>query len=521
MDRYILEHYRRLGCKIPERLTSVRILQGRPYLNVTLFHTLVAQLGGDPALNAEQMGGQPLQKPPQVQPLGKMTSLRAAWLMLKEMHRVERVGPYVFAEMKGLAGTYQRESVLNLSPNELVSELLRLGPWLERREITFGIAGGVGQCLQFFSKVLPGWLGPDWRPLLNAALQGQGTVISAQQILRLAELTDIAKREAPTRTVLTSASWDPTTFRTTLAETEFLRAFDKYLDDYGHRGVGESDVMSPRLADNPTAILSILRAQVTSNAHSQDTVRLRQGNSQVSALAEIKRRMGWRLDRWAVFLWCYRRLCRFFSLREANRHHLMYYSAATRTLLIRLGESLVEQGLLRQTDDIFFLTTAELEDLVTGNTQDWTVVITARRTERERHATIEVPDTVQDWTAINHQTMPRDHSNENCVLSGMPISIGTVTGPVRLIRLAADWSKVMPGDILVVPVIDPGLAPLFGLAGGLVAEMGGTLSHGAIIAREYGLPTIANVEGAMVRLSDGSRVRLDAGSGTICIQPSL
>ncbi|MBH0208408.1 MAG: hypothetical protein HP495_07815, partial [Nitrospira sp.] len=521
MDRYILEHYRRLGCRIPEGLTSVRLLQGRPYLNVTLFHLLVAQLGGDPALNAEQMGGQPLQKPPQVQPLGKMTSLRAAWLMLKEMHRVERVGPCVFAEMKGLAGTYQRASVLNLSPNELVSELDRLGPWLERREITFGIAGGVGQCLQIFSKVLPGWLGPDWRPLLNAALQGQGTVISAQQILRLAELTDIAKREAPTRTVLTSASWDSTTFRTTLAETQFLRAFDKYLDDYGHRGVGESDVMSPRLADNPTAILSILRAQVTSNAHSQDTVRLRQGNSQVSALAEIKRRMGWRLDRWVVFRWCYRRLCRFFSLREANRHHLMYYSAATRTLLIRLGERLVEQGLLRQTDDIFFLTTAELEDLVTGNTQDWTVVITTRRTERERHATIEVPDTVQDWTAINHQTMPRDHSNENCVLSGMPISIGTVTGPVRLIRSAADWSKVMPGDILVVPVIDPGLAPLFGLAGGLIAEMGGTLSHGAIIAREYGLPTIANVEGAMVRLSDGSRVRLDAGSGTICIQPSL
>ncbi len=521
MDRYILEHYRRLGCRIPEGLTSVRILQGRPYLNVTLFHTLVAQLGGDPALNAEQMGGQPLQKPPQVQPLGKMTSLRAAWLMLKEMHRVERVGPCVFAEMKGLAGTYQRASVLNLSPNELVSELDRLGPWLERREITFGIAGGVGQCLQIFSKVLPGWLGPDWRPLLNAALQGQGTVISAQQILRLAELTDIAKREAPTRTVLTSASWDSTTFRTTLAETQFLRAFDKYLDDYGHRGVGESDVMSPRLADNPTAILSILRAQVASNAHSQDTVRLRQGNSQVSALAEIKRRMGWRLDRWVVFRWCYRRLCRFFSLREANRHHLMYYSAATRTLLIRLGERLVEQGLLRQTDDIFFLTTAELEDLVTGNTQDWTVVITTRRTERERHATIEVPDTVQDWTAINHQTMPRDHSNENCVLSGMPISIGTVTGPVRLIRSAADWSKVMPGDILVVPVIDPGLAPLFGLAGGLIAEMGGTLSHGSIIAREYGLPTIANVEGAMVRLSDGSRVRLDAGSGTICIQPSL
>ena len=519
MDRYILAQYRRLGCRIPDGLTSVRVLQGRPYLNVTLFHLLVAQLGGDPSLNVEQMGGEPLQTTPEVQRLGEMASLRAVWLMLKEMRRVERMGPRVFAEMKALAVTYRRESVLNLSPEELMSELNKLGPWLESREVTFGIAGGVGQCLQMFSRLLPGWLGPDWRVLLNAALQGQGTVISAQQILRLAELTDIAKGDPLARTVLTSATWNPTTFRMTLAGTELLSTFDKYLEDYGHRGVGESDVMSPRLADNPTAILSILRAQVISNTPSQDTVRMRQGTRQTSALAEIRQRIGWRLDRWAIFLWCYRRLCRFFSLREANRHHLMYYSAAIRALLIRLGERLVEQGLLQQTDDIFFLALADRTDLIAGNTQGWETVIAARRTERERHATIEVPDTIRDWTTTNQQTVTRDHADGNNVLSGIPISIGTVTGPVRLIRSAADWSKVLPGEILVVPVIDPGLAPLFGLAGGLIAEMGGTLSHGAIIAREYGLPTVANVEGAMTRLSDGRRVRVDAATGTVRLEP--
>jgi pyruvate,water dikinase len=73
-----------------------------------------------------------------------------------------------------------------------------------------------------------------------------------------------------------------------------------------------------------------------------------------------------------------------------------------------------------------------------------------------------------------------------------------------------DWSRVERGDILVVSVIDPGLAPLFGLAGGLIAEMGGTLSHGAIIAREYGLPTVANVHGIIGRLKGGERIRLAA-----------
>ncbi|MBH0201629.1 MAG: hypothetical protein HP496_04840 [Nitrospira sp.] len=519
MDAYILSHYRRLGCRIPDGLTSVRVLKGRPYLNVTLFHILVAQLRGDPSMNTEQMGGAPLQTLPRVQPLGGLAFVRAGWMMWAEMRRVQRHGPRVFEEMKALAETYRRDHILHLSVEELVPELDTLGPWLVGREVTFGIAGGVGQCLQIFSQCLPQWLGPDWRSLLNAALQGQGTVISAQQILRLAELTDIARDDAAVNAFLTSEPWNPSTFRVTLADSTFLRTFDRYIEDYGHRAVGESDVMSPRLADNPETILAILRAQLLSAAPSQDTIRSRQDKTRTAALDEIKRRIGWRLDRWAIFLWCYRRLCQFFALREANRHHLMYYSTAIRTLLLRLGELLVERRQLNQPDDIFFLTIDDRTDLLAGGTQDWKAMINARRTERERNATVDVPDTIHDWETASEQTVTSDQSEGNGILSGTPISIGTVAGSVRIIRSVTDWGKVMPGEILVVSVIDPGLAPLFGLAGGLIAEMGGTLSHGAIIAREYGLPTIANVAGAMTRLSDEMRVAMDAGSGTIRIEP--
>lgn len=519
MDAYILSHYRRFGCRIPDGLTSVRVLKGRPYLNVTLFHILIAQLRGDPSLNTEQMGGEPLQTLPRVQPLGGQAFVRAGWMMWAEMRRVQRHGPRLFEDMKALAATYRREHILHLSVEELVPEIDKLGPWLEGREVTFGIAGGVGQCLQIFSQFLPRWLGPDWRSLLNAALQGQGTVISAQQILRLAEITDIARDEAVANAFLTSEPWDPSTFRVILADTTFLRTFDRYLEDYGHRAVGESDVMAPRLADNPESILAIVRAQLISAAPSQKTIRLRQDETRAAALDQIKRRIGWRLDRWAIFLWCYRRLCRFFALREANRHHLMYYSTAIRTLLLRLGELLVERGQLNQHDDIFFLTIDDRADLLAGSTRDWKVEIRARRTEHEHNAKTEVPDTVYDWETANEQTVISDKSEENGILSGTPISVGTVAGPVRTIRSAADWGKVRPGEILVVSVIDPGLAPLFGLAGGLIAEMGGTLSHGAIIAREYGLPTIANVASAMTRLTDEMRVIMDAGSGTIRIEP--
>ncbi len=109
-------------------------------------------------------------------------------------------------------------------------------------------------------------------------------------------------------------------------------------------------------------------------------------------------------------------------------------------------------------------------------------------------------------------------SGADRVLRGIPISAGRATGPVRLVRSPADWSRVSAGDILVVAVIDPGMAPLFGVAAGLVAEMGGTLSHGAIIAREYGLPTVANVPGITTRLKEGDRISVDAERGEIIVQ---
>jgi len=132
-----------------------------------------------------------------------------------------------------------------------------------------------------------------------------------------------------------------------------------------------------------------------------------------------------------------------------------------------------------------------------------------------------VPDTIRDWesTTASSRSSPRSVGTKS--LFGLPISAGSVAGPVRLLRSLTDWSRVKPGDIIVAPVIDPGMAPLFGIAGGLIVEMGGTLSHGAIIAREYGLPTVANVEAVMTRLKEGQWVHLDAAAGTIHVEPGL
>lgn len=519
MERYIISPYRRLGCRIPEGLSSVRTFQGRPYINMTLLYSLVAQLRGNPSLMAEQMGGESITRVPEARPLGWLAFVGAGVVMMAEMRKAVRYGPAWFAEMKAMA-VEQRADRLRIVPGEEVAlRLDAIGQWLDEHELTFGIAGGVSQCLQALGEWLPRWLGEDWRALLNGALQGQSAVVSAQPIVRLAELAETIRRDPSVISLFTAEGWDPAEVRRRLEGTAFLRAFNRYLEDYGHRGVGESDVMSPRFADRPELLLAILRTQLLAPTPvTPADILQRQAQVRERALAEIRARCGWHLHRWAIFSWWYRRLCRFFALREENRHHLMYYSVAVRSLLLRLGECLVEQGRLSSREDMFYVTVDERTDLLAGGSRDWRGLIEVRRAERDHFTTISVPDTIRDWGAALRGSDTASAVTSKGILRGTPISGGKVAGPVRLVRSMEDWSRVSRGDILVVSVIDPGMAPLFGVAAGLIAEMGGTLSHGAIIAREYGLPAVANVPGITTKLKEGDRVSLDAERGEIFIQ---
>jgi len=486
---------------------------------MTLFHSLVAQLRGAPFLLVEQMGGERVTRVPEAHPLGWFAFARAGVVMMAELRKVVRYGPAWFADMKAMAAEHRADRLRTVPGDHIAPRLDAITQWLDEHELTFGIAGGVSQCLQALGGLLPRWLGEDWRALLNGALQGQAAVISAQQIVRLAELADMVRGDPRAASWFSAEGWAPTEFRSKLEGTDVLCAFDRYLEDYGHRGVGESDVMSPRFADRPELLLAILRTQILAPTSTTPAdILQRQTMIRERALAEIRARFGWRFHRWAIFSWWYRRLCRFFALREANRHHLMYYSAAARSLLLRLGEWLVEQGQLSSREDIFYFRIEERADLLAGGSSDWKGVIQARRAERDRNAETSVPDTIRDWNEVVRGTVAPSVVAPDGILHGIPISAGRVVGPVRFVRSMEDWSRVCRGDILVVSVIDPGMAPLFGVVAGLVAEMGGTLSHGAIIAREYGLPAVANVPGITTRLKEGDRISLDAERGTIIVQ---
>ncbi len=514
MEDSILSHYRRLGCVIPPGVSSVRVIHGRPFINVTLFQSFVAQLGGNPALVTDQMGGQahlPAELPP---PLPWWKLARAGVLMMWKMRRAVTCAPAWFAEMKAMAAAAERAMLGTLAPHELLAWMDRLGQRLKERDLTFAIVAGVGQCLQALQYLLERWLGQDWRPLLNAALQGRGTVISALQILRVVELAEIARQEPTARTFFFAEPWQPDQYRVKLNGTRFLHACDAYLEEYGHRAIGESDLAVPRVAEQPEYVLGVIRVHVrTPPTRSVAEVQRQQAGARDGALREIRATLGRRRPSWIVFSYWYRRLCRYLALREANRHHLMYFLAAVRRLLFTLGTQWAAQGRIQSPEDIFLLTADEVRTAVADPDRAWTNVVSARRAERREQAEHTVPDFL---SSVEEPALASNRPTENDrTLHGIPIGAGSAEGPVRRVLSPDDLAKVKPGDIMVTPVIDPGMAPLFSLAAGLVAEMGGMLSHGAIIAREYGLPTVANIRDVTCLLRDGERVVVDATRGEV------
>jgi len=519
MEDFIIRHYRELGCVIPTGVSSVRIVDGRPYINVTLLQACASQLGGQPELVTEQMGGDGHVPPWLPSPLPVWKRLKAALSMHRTIQRATKRAPSWFAELRRSARTEMDEVTPALTVQELFDRIDRLSRYLRAGELTFAIVAGVGQALQVLGALLPPWLGKDWRSLLNAALQGQTTIISAGQIRGLAEIGDRACREAKARHFFLATSWSPGSYREQLSGTVCLEAFDAFLGEYGHRAIGESDMMTPRFSEDPSYLLEIIRAHVQQPpSETAQCMAPKQEGNRVAALAEIRQRCGWKYHRWVIFRWWYRRLCRALALRESNRHALMYYAAVTRRLALALGQQLMNAGRLSSADDVFFLTTEEFKLLGDESARNWRALVAERRSAHTAFATVTVPD----FISTRGRTPRSDVSGvgEEGFFRGISISAGFVEGTVRLIRGPEDIGKVRRGDIVVTSIIDPGMVTFLGLAGGLITEMGGTLSHGAIIAREYGIPAMVNVSQATRLLKDGDRVSIDCMEGIVRKAPA-
>lgn len=202
------------------------------------------------------------------------------------------------------------------------------------------------------------------------------------------------------------------------------------------------------------------------------------------------------------------------GLREIPRYLIALMMARSRVLLRRIGEELAQAGRLEEAEDIFFVTLPDVHAALSG--VDLRGLVKTRREVYDREmARRHIPLVLlSDGTEPSAGQALDTAGLDN--LRGIPTSPGVVTAPARVI-LDPRNARLVPGEILVAPSTDPGWTPLFLMAGGLVMETGGEVSHGAIVARECGIPAVVGVIGATERISTGQQITVNGSSGIIHI----
>jgi rifampicin phosphotransferase len=370
-------------------------------------------------------------------------------------------------------------------------------------------------------------VGFEFERLVYPQLAAGERSVSALQAFDLVALAHTARREAAVVRYLSDEAADLSQDRTTLRNTLFLAAFDRFLETYGHRGLYESDWSLPRYTEDPTPLLRALRAHIADrSARTVSETALRQERESADTWVAFEQQLS-RWQRWTMLpriRRSIRKIKQYYVWRERVRSDMVRILATIRAWHLVLAERFVERGWLDSRDDYFLIHVEEIAAVIKGHARPETLrgLAADRMVEIARYRSIQMPLLMRE-SELPHLIRTAgvsSRSSDERELIGYPVSGGCVEAEVVVVRDPGDFGQMKPGAILVAPATDPSWTPLFTLASGVIVEVGGVLSHASTIAREYGLPALANVRHATRRLRTGERVRLDAFRGVVQRRPN-
>jgi pyruvate,water dikinase len=297
-------------------------------------------------------------------------------------------------------------------------------------------------------------------------------------------------------------------------------AIRAWLDTYGMRCVGEIDITRPRWSERPTTLVPMILSNIKNFEPGAAKRRFEQGQQEArnkeqellerlrvlsggGRKAEEVKRM---IDRVRTFI----------GYREYPKYGMISRYFVYKQALLEEAERLVQAHVLREREDIFYLTFQELHDAVRTNQVDDQLIRRRRDAFRSYQALTPPRVLTSDGEAIAGSYRREDFPSG--ALVGLPVSAGTIEGRARVILDMAE-ADLEPGDILVTAHTDPSWTPLFVAIKGLVTEVGGPMTHGAVIAREYGVAAVVGVEHATRLIRDGQRIRVHGTDGYVEILP--
>ena len=302
--------------------------------------------------------------------------------------------------------------------------------------------------------------------------------------------------------------------------TEARDAIGAYLDRYGMRCVGEIDITRPRWSERPNTLVPLILDNIKLIEPGAGERRFEKGRQEAQkkeqdllerlrALPDGEQKAGETkrmIDRVRTFI----------GYREYPKYNIVSRYFVYKQALLEEAERLVQANVLADREDIFYLTFQELHDVARTNQLDDELIQQRKDAFRSYHALTPPRVLTSDGEAITG-AYRRDDVPAGALI-GLAVSAGTVEGRARVILDMAE-ADLEAGDILVTAYTDPSWSPLFVAITGLVTEVGGLMTHGAVIAREYGLPAVVGVVDATALIRDGQRIRVHGTDGYIEILP--
>ncbi|MFI0423921.1 rifamycin-inactivating phosphotransferase [Spongiactinospora sp. 9N601] len=361
----------------------------------------------------------------------------------------------------------------------------------------------------------------DWLGVKNAAdavgRSADHNVVAAMG-LDLLEVSDIVRRHPDVVRYLKTARRE--TFYSGLAEVkggETVRvALQNYLRLYGMHCTGDIDITRTRWTEDPTLLVPLLLGNIENFAPGEARRKAEGGRALAEQtindlLARLRKLPGGsgKAKKAAKKMSLIRH---FIGYREYSKHSLLLRYEIYKQALMREAALLVDRGVIKEPEDVYFLSIEEFRKVVNTGELDYTL-ITSRREAHEVYQKLTPPRVItSEGEVISGEYEPGNRPEG--ALSGSPVSSGVVEGRARLV-LKMDEADVQEGDILVTVFTDPSWSPLFVSVKGLVMEVGGVMTHGAVVAREYGLPAVAGVEDATKRIKDGQLIRVNGDEGYV------
>lgn len=500
------------------------VFHGRPYFNLTQFRNVCRTIGIAPMAILQGLGHQgeldPDDAVARFPPLGRLLGLvpdflRLAWYQFSIRSVIRR---------QFRAIDKQVASFRDSDPSQLADGAIwaALRGWKEEApnvmQLVFALGGQF--VYQGILQTLCTRLGVPLERIANSIMVVGSKSVSAQQALDLMSLAQTARNNEQVRAFFLGA--DLRGLRGALAGTLFLTEFDRFLRTYGHRGTFETDWALPRYREDPLPLLNVIRAHVCAETSpSPEEIRVRQEREAAHAWSTLRARMyAWQRP-WLmpILRGLARKAQAVFQLRELTRFETVRVLGEVRRWHLVLAERFQKRGWIIERDDYFVLELEEIEAALddSARSADFVARVARRKEQRVLWKQYEMP------LAMRESELPRLLARTPAKVAGardqsrkgLCVSAGCVTGPVVVLEHPDEAARMKPGAILVAPATDPSWTSLFTLAGGVIVEIGGLLSHAAIIARELGLPALANVQGVTRWLKDGDEVKLDATASVV------